>query len=141
MDGELGLTKSWCGDMTRRDRRNLRRFLVWALVWMAAFLLASFAFRLGWVSGPLVYPVALFPSALGVWAVRTFLRFLREADELQRKIQLESLGWAFGCGAVFMIGYRLLERAGLPQLDTSDPLAIMMVCWALATVALGRRYS
>lgn len=141
MDSNVETTRSWCGDLTERDRRNQWRYVAWLGAWMLSFLGATFLLTESWVSGALAYVVALLPSLLGVAAVAAFLRFLRQADELQRKIQLEALGWGFGCGAVFMIGYRLLERAGLPRLDVSDPLVVMMVSWALATIVLARRYS
>ncbi len=132
---------SWCGDLTERDRRNQIRFALWSLAWMACFVAAFISLRKEWVPDALVYPVVLFPTALGGCALWAFVRFLREADELQRKIQLEALGWGFGCGALFMIGYRLLERVGLPRLDSSDPLLVMVLVWAGATWILARRYS
>ncbi len=57
-----------------------------------------------------------------------------------RKIQLEALAIAFGAGALFMIGYRLLEHAGAPEADTPDALAVMAMVWAVATVVGTRRY-
>lgn len=134
-------SRGWCGHLTERDRRNQLRYVIWSLAWMVSFVGATFLLKFSWVSGTPGYIVALLPNLLGAGAVVAFLRYLRQADELQRKIQLESLGWGFGCGALFMIGYQLLERAGLPQLGVSDPLLVMFVCWAVATVVLGRRYS
>jgi len=74
-------------------------------------------------------------------AVLAFIRFLREADELLRKIQLEALGVAFGAGAVFTLGYRLCERIGAPRLDVSDGYLVMMIFWTLGQYLGYRRYS
>lgn len=136
------VSRSWCGDLTERDRRNQRLYLIWAFVWMSSFTLATLLLAYQpWPLGAFRYVVALIPTGLGVGAMFAFVRFLREADELQRQIQMEALAWGFGCGAVFMIGYRLLERAGFPAIDTSDPLLLMVVAWALAVILLSRRYS
>lgn len=141
MNLEMETIRTWCGDLTKRDLRNQLRYVAWVLAWMLSFLGATYLLKHHWVSGSLAYVVALLPSLLGVWAVMAFLRFLRQVDELQRKIQVEALGWGFGSGAVFMIGYQLLERAGLPPISTADPVAVMMVVWAAAIIVLVRRYS
>lgn len=141
MNSESRSTRSWCGDLTALDRRNQWRYVFWALAWMASFVGATFLLKQSWAAGTIGYVVAFLPNLPGVGAVMAFVHFLRHADELQRKIQLEALGWGFGCGAIFMIGYQLLERAGLPRIDTSSPLMVMVVCWAVATIVVARRYS
>ncbi len=141
MGVEVETQRNWCGGLTEKDKRNQRRFASWTLAWGLAFVVATLLFRFNLVSGGLGYLVALGPTGVAVGAVLAYLRFIREADELQRKIQLEGIAWGFGCWAVFMMGYRLLERAGLPPMDTSDPLVLMMVAWAIASLILSRRYS
>ncbi len=141
MHFESESTWSWCGDLTARDRRNQWSYILWMLTWMLSFVAGMFLLEFDWVSGAFGYVVALVPSLLGVGAVMAFLRFVRQADELQRKIQVEALGWGFGAGAIFMFGYQLLEGAGLPAIDIADPAAVMFVSWALATVVLARRYA
>jgi hypothetical protein len=74
-------------------------------------------------------------------SVLAFIRFLREADELLRKIQLEALGVAFGAGAVFALGYRLCERIGAPKLDVDDGFLLMMIFWTLGQYVGYRRYN
>ncbi len=134
-------SSSWRAGMPRRDWRNQWHLIGWIFAWMLSFVGASALLRFGWVGGSAGYLVALLPNLLGVATFWSFLRFLREADELQRKIRLEALGWGFGCGAVFMVGYQLLERAGFPPIDTADPLVVMSFAWAMATLVLTRRYS
>lgn len=78
---------------------------------------------------------------LGVMTVRAYVRFLRNADELLRKIHLEALAIAFGTGAVFMPVYRLCERLGAPKLDSVDPLFVILLAWVFGQWFGGRRYA
>ncbi len=130
-----------CVDMPERDVRNLRRFTGWALVWAIAFVVATWLLTSGAIaSGALSFLVAAIPTCLGLVVVWAYVRYLREADELQRKIHLEALALGFGAGAVFMMGYRLFERAGAPALDMNDALVVMLVVWSVWQGVAARRY-
>ena len=86
----------------------------------------------------------LFPLAtaiLGILALSAYVRFLRAADELLRKIHVEALALAFGTGAVFMTVYRLCERLGAPKLDSNDPLLVMVIACCTGLWLGVRRYS
>jgi hypothetical protein len=77
---------------------------------------------------------------LTLGAVQAYLRFIRVADELLRRIQLEALSLGFGAGAVFTLNYRLLERIGAQRLTVSAPFVIMMLFWAGGQNLGVRRY-
>jgi hypothetical protein len=145
-DKEPGRRSWWaprCADaLSGEDRRNLRRFNFWALAWALSFAAGAVLLSTGRIQrGPAAVAVALACAALGVVSIAAYVRFLRGIDELQRQIQLESLALGFGAGAVFMLGYRLLERAGAPALDTSDPVLVMVVVWAVGQWLARRRYA
>ncbi len=131
-----------CADMyTPRDAANVRRSTMWVLAWTFSFGLATVLLGAHLVSPlPAAVLVAAAPTLLGVLAIRSFLRFVREADELVRKIQLEALGWGFGAGAIFMLGYRLFERIGAPHLDIVAPFVVMMIGTAVGQWVARRRY-
>ena len=126
---------------TEADRRNQYRFLAWLLAWAVSFLAATWALRpdLG-LEGPAAWAIAIAPNVLGLGALLAYLHFLRMADELLRKIQLEGLALGFGAGVVFAMSYQLLERAGAPQLQVSDTVVVMMVGWAVGQLLGLRRY-
>lgn len=136
-----GLSMGLCADATPRDRANQRRFVVWVLAWAIAFVAATWLLKQDMVpAGPAAWLVALGPTLIGIGAVWVYLNFLRQADELTQRIQLQSLAWAFGVGVLFMTGYRLFERTGAPVLDIDDALLVMMLVWAGAQVVIGRHY-
>ena len=134
---------SWCGDLTAADRKNLWRFQLWALLWAVVFV-ASALLQKRW---PQLVPglgghIALIgaTAALGVAMVLSFMRFLRAADELVRKIHLEALAVSFGATVVFVTTWRLVERAGGPRADVDDSLLVMMAVWVIAQLVATRRY-
>ncbi len=129
------------GGMTELDRRNQRRFLRWVLIWGASYIGAAVVLvTLGVRSGPMAWTAAGVPDLVGIGAIMVYLRFLRQADELLRRIQLESLALGFGAGVVFALGYRLFELAGAPKLDVDDPALVMLISWSFGQWLAMRRY-
>ncbi len=130
------------GYLSERDRRNLRRYNAWVIAFTLAFVTSvalltktslAEATAAGWV-------VALVPDVLGVMAVRAYVRFLREADELVRKIHLEATALGFGIGVVFTLGYSLAELAGAPTIDLPVPVAVMLAMAGVGQWLGMRRY-
>ncbi len=132
----------WCA-MSERDRRNQLRLVGWIFAWAAAWVLASAGIGRGWVPGgaPAI-TVTLLHVLLGGAMMLAFRRFLREADELQRRIQLEALALGFGAAVVGAAAYRLLERAGATDVsDVSDVIMILAVGYSVGVIAGQRRYA
>ena len=118
------------------------QLLGWTLGWAIAFVGASWFLRSDpAISQGAAWIVAVAPNLLALGVVIVYLRFLRDADELVRRIQLEGLAFGFGVGVVFSMGYQLLERAGAPQLGFSDLAGIMMFAFVVGVVRANRQYS
>ena len=64
-----------------------------------------------------------------------------DCDELERKIHVEALALGFGVGAVWMMGWRLFERAGAPLLDVNDGLLVMLIAYGVGVALARRRYA
>jgi hypothetical protein len=131
-----------CADSyTPRDAANVRTFSAWLVAWTFSFGVATVLLGKHVVTAmPVAVALAVAPTVLGVVSVRAFIRFLREADELVRKIQIEAIAWGFGAGVIFMLGYRLFERIGAPKLDVNDPFLVMMLATGLGQWLARRRY-
>ncbi|HVT61517.1 MAG TPA: hypothetical protein VHR45_24360 [Thermoanaerobaculia bacterium] len=130
------------GFHTKRDSRNQRRFIVWMLAAALAYVGATAALR--WrESIPKALPWLLVGLALllAIQATRSYLVFLREADELLRRIQTEALALGFGSGAVLSLLYPMLEGLGAPQLDGHATAVVMMLSWSAGSWLGTRRYS
>lgn len=126
---------------TPRDRRNMRRVNLALLAWAVAFVGGTALVRFGAVEGVVPWVIASAAFLMAILAIRRYVTFLREADELLRLVQLEGLALGFGSGFVFMTTWRLLERAGAPRLDVADPLLVMVLFFALGQYFAARRYS
>ena len=131
-----------CADLiTENDARNLSRFNRWVLLaglffvgGMALIVRAHVNPFIGWL-------LVIATAATALMSIAAYIRFIATADELLRKIQLDGLAIGFGGGTAFMLVYRLCERLGAPKLDVSDPLAVMMLCWAAGQWLSARRYT
>ena len=132
----------YCGDMTARDRRSLRRYLWILFAWAVCFLAASWLVKVDpFSSGPLGWAVAVLPSIVAVFAVIAYGRYLREADELQRAIQLQALALAVCAGFVVWPAVQLIERLGAPIGEwPSVTLLTMVVFYVIGILRSRRRY-
>jgi hypothetical protein len=130
-----------CSEMlTPRDAENLRRFNVVCLAWAMMFVAATMAIARYGVTGLTGWALAAATLLLGATAMGLYVRFLRAADELLRKIHLEALALGFGAAIVFMLFWRLCERLGAPKLDVVDPVLVMVAFWAAGQWLGLRRY-
>src|SRR5690606_31140639 len=86
------------------------------------------------------YFVAVAPVVPIIFAVMAVVRRVRTLDELQQRIQLEALAFAFACTAVLTFTYGFLELVGLPHLDWLWVLPLMSVLWAVGLAIASWRY-
>jgi hypothetical protein len=142
---------------TARDRRNERRVNLWLPAAALAYAAATAAQRwheslpraLPWLQRfPglqtlhwLTWLLAGLATLCTVQAVRSYLVFLREADELLRRIQTEALALGFGVGAAFSLLYPLLAQLGAPDFGGNGIFVVMMLSWSAGIWLGSRRYS
>jgi hypothetical protein len=123
------------------DRRNNRRFTGWCLAWAAALIGATWIVdSYDSVVGPIAWLVALSPNIFAIGALVAYLRFLRMADEMQRRIQIEGLAIGFGTGWIFTIGYLVLQTAGAPAIPLSAIILVMTAGWIVGNIIAVRHY-
>jgi hypothetical protein len=144
MTGSPSSPEPGCGDgfYTARDAKNQRRFTLWMLAAGLAYLGATAALR--WrASLPAALPwlLSVLAWVLALQAIRRYVIFLRQADELLRRIQTEALAFGFGAGAVVSLLYPLLEMLGAPKLGGTAAALVMMLAWSAGTWLGTRRYS
>ena len=129
-----------CAGMTPRDRRNQLRIATTCLGWALCFLGATVLIKKDLLpAGPIPWIVAALPSVAAVFLLVAYARFLREADELQRLIQLQALALGFGGGYFVMLGYRLFERLGAPVLGI-DLMIAMPFLYVIGILLGSKRY-
>jgi hypothetical protein len=87
------------------------------------------------------YAAAALHTVLGLLTLGSYVAFLRSCDELERKIHVEALALGFGVGALWMMAWRLFERAGAPQLDVNDGLLVMLGAYGIGVALARQRYA
>lgn len=140
--GTLRRFLACCSDMTQRDRANARRANYWLFGWMVTFVGIIFAIKNevlpeGW----LTWLAIAASTVLGFVAIMAFVRFLREADELLRKIQFEALALGFGAAMIANFTLSLVERVTERPFEIGDVFLVMMIFYVVGIVTGTRRYA
>jgi len=124
------------------DRRNMRLALAWCLAWALVFIAATYLLKHAaeYLSGPGRIGIAAAATAFSVAMVVAYARYILQADELVRRIQVESLAIAFGATIVLVSSWPLLEHAGAVHWDIGDTMLPMLGFWVVAQLLVTRRY-
>ncbi|MEV4178661.1 hypothetical protein [Nonomuraea sp. NPDC049709] len=128
----------------RESIRSTVRLALWTLAWAASLALAKFGPERAWDSQQ---PVASWAAvganlAIGIGWIVAFTRFLREQDELQRKIVQDALGITLGVGWIGGFAYVVADAAGLVTYDVdiaAVPVSLGVV-YLLAVIVGKIRY-
>jgi len=128
-----------CG--TAQDRKNQYQFTAWCFAWAVLFTAANWLLKSDYsVSTSVTLLVTIVPTIVGCGAVLAYRKFIRMADELMQKIQLEGLAAGFGIGVVFALSYQIFERAGAPHLEIDDLALVLIGGWMLGQMVATWRY-
>ena len=88
--------------------------------------------------------VALLPVPALAWLIHTVRRGIREMDELERRIQLEALAFAFPVALLIVFTAGLLHLAGFRGEGDWDPprlLPLVAIPYWIGIVLARRRYA
>lgn len=77
------------------------------------------------------YAVALLPMVPAAFVAVAWVRYYRTVDELQQRIALEALAFAFGGTALITFGYGFLDAAGLPRISWWWVWPVMAILWII----------
>lgn len=140
VDPKPTMWERMCGGMTPHDRRNSTR-ATWVMAgWGVAFIAATWLVANDVVAGAVAWLVAAVPAAISVAALFAYGRFLREADEMQQKIQLTAFSVGFGVALFFGLGYSIFEKLGAPRGDMADLTFALAIGYLLGLWIARRRY-
>ena len=119
--------------------RYFKEFFAALLAYMVALKLS--VTLLAHVESQILRPIlALLPMVPGFAMCWIVLRQLRRVDELQRRIQLEAMGFAFAGTALVTFSYGFLEIAGYERLSMFLIWPLMAILWIAGTIIGNRRY-
>ncbi len=123
-------------------KKNHRRVLYWIVAWSVTMVLADKAELYEWHSSALISILAIIINAgIGIGMIVTYMRFLTELDELQRKIQLDSLALSLGVALVGSYSYILLVTAQfISDAEISHIVLLMAFTYVVGLIVGQVRY-
>ena len=130
-------------DKKLQRRHNLKRLALWTLSWVATVALASFGGEFLWDGNRWLSLAAIVLNLLvGVSMVLANRRVLEDCDELDKKIQLESMGITLGLTLVAGLAYSLLDITDVIPWDAEISFLVifMGICYLLAIAVNTKRY-
>ena len=87
------------------------RLLIRGLLWASVYLLARGLLELTIASAAARVAIALLPAPFFVYYLWTWMKGVGEMDELERRIELEALGFAFPAAIVVLMTIGLVDLA------------------------------
>lgn len=128
-----------CKGLPARDIRNSNIVNMWALAWVATLAITAFLSGYEWYSSafPTMIGFAVH-SGIGLGMLFAYKRFLRELDEMERKIQLDALASSVGITVIGFSAYSILAKAGfVPELIPAYLIMLIALTY-IAGIIIGR---
>ena len=133
------------GSLSPALQRYYRAGSVPSLAFLCLAVTHEFVSRQSDMAMPWRVGFALAPVLALTWMFSNYLRFLRECDELERRIELGALAWAAGISlnaamtALYLLDARVIDWSAK---DVAAGLGLVLVCsYTLIRGWLHRRYA
>lgn len=128
-----------CKGLPARDIRNANLVNLWIFAWAVTLAVISFLSQYEWYSSLLPIIIGfVVNTGIGIGLIFSYRRFLKDLDEMERKIQLESLALSVGVTLAGFSSYSILDKADiLPTLDPAYLIIIMSFTY-MAGLIIGR---
>lgn len=81
--------------------------------------------------------IPVVPAGIVIWL---FVRALSRLDEVQKRVQVQALGFALAATALATFGYGFLEGVGWPQMNGTMVLPLMVLLWGVGMIVIALRY-
>ena len=130
-------------DFRTLAQRNQRRYQRWLFAWAVSYLASTYLVVNDYIAAGLqTWVVVVTPSVLALFATLAFIRYLREADELQRAIQLEALALGLFAGFIAWPVFTLFSHQQQPPPDWVELFPMVMIVFYMIGILRGRnRYA
>lgn len=77
------------------------------------------------------------PAGIVIWL---FVRALSRLDEVQKRVQVQALGFSLAATALLTFGYGFFEGIGWPSLNGTFVLPLMALLWGVGMIVIALRY-
>lgn len=135
--------KSMSMNKKNQRKRMTGNLAIWTLSWTLSIALATFGNRFLWDGNKTLTIAAIVLSLLlGIGMILANRRFIEQSDELEKKIQLESMGLTLGLTLVVGLAYSLLDTTNVIPWDAEISFLVifMGICYMTAIAVNNSRY-
>ncbi len=128
-----------CKGLPARDIRNANLVNLWIFAWAVTLAVISLLSKYEWYSSLLPISIGfVINTGLALGVIFAYKRFLKDLDEMERQIQLESLALSVGVTFAGFSSYSILDQADvLPDLNPAYLIALMSLTY-MAGLIIGR---
>ena len=120
--------------MKEKKRKSTIQLAIWTWTWVASLALASFGPRFIWDENPIITTIAIIINVtMGVMMIIANRNFFNHSDELERKIQMESMAVTLGLTVVVGLAYSLLEQTKLINHKAEISILLFLMSFTLIT--------
>lgn len=114
--------EEWDFQVKRARNENL----IWTVLWTGTFAIATFGPKFIWDGNKTFTIIAILVNlGLAFGLISGFRKTLSVMDEMQKKIQMESMAWALGVGVFGGLSYSLLDITNLIASDAEIAFVVM----------------
>lgn len=127
-----------------RSARNTKQLALWTGLWLVSLALVSFGPTLLWDYNKVITICTVVTNiVMGYKMIIANKRHLQGLDELQQRIQLESMAMSLGVSMVFGALFGLIEAVKLVSFtpNPSSILFVMGITYFITILISSRKYS
>jgi hypothetical protein len=122
------------------EKQYRNRLTFAALAYMLALWISITVLNALPADSALRVPIAILPVLPILFGMFNFLGYIRQIDELQRRIQFEGLAFSVGCTGLITFTLAFLENGGFPPINIIWVLPMLIAFWGIGTYLAARRY-
>lgn len=128
--------------LPERDIINARNVMLWGIFWTVSIVSIDSISEYEWYGSlTVVIAACVLHTGLGVGMIKAYKKFLRELDEMERKIQLDSLAMSVGITVISFTSFTsltILARAEIIEPVGADNLIMIMMLTYSIGLIIGR---
>lgn len=127
--------------MSDKDKNYLGQMILGAIVYIAVTAASVGILKYYVLDGlGLRTLIALAPMVPVFWIGNNIVKYTRQQDELQQRIQLDAVVFSAVVTALLTSAYGFMEGVGYPELDTVWIMPMLAVFWVVGQILSRRRY-
>lgn len=112
----------------QKSHKSTLNLATWTSAWVLSMALASFGPKFIWNENSTLTIIAIIINlAFGIGVIFANKKHLNSLDELQRKIQLEAMGFTLGVAVIFGLSYSMLDTTNLISYDAEISHLVVLI--------------